>query len=195
MRFEKGHKETTRQRIIATAAAKFRKDGVAAVGIAGLMAEAGLTHGGFYAHFESKEALVREAIDAALDESGARMDRAADKSGSGLEGLVRNYLRPSHRDMPERGCAIASLAAEIARHEPETRQVFSRRVAAFLSRIEKYLPEALSAAEKRDKAMGILAVMLGALQLSRVMNDAAMSDAILQNGIAAALRLAKSGGS
>jgi TetR/AcrR family transcriptional repressor of nem operon len=190
MRFEKGHKEATRQRIIETASAKFRKDGVAGVGIAGLMAEAGLTHGGFYAHFDSKEALVREAIDAALDETRARMDRAAAKADAGIEGLIRNYLRPSHRDMPERGCAIASLAAEIARHEPETRQVFSRRVAAFLERIAGHLPVEMAEDEKRTTAVGILSVMLGALQLSRVVTDKKFSDAILEGGIAAALRLA-----
>jgi TetR/AcrR family transcriptional repressor of nem operon len=191
MRFEKGHKEATRQRIIETAAAKFRKEGVAAVGIAGLMAKAGLTHGGFYAHFESKEALVREAIDAALDETRARMDRAAAKADAGIEGLIRNYLRPSHRDMPERGCAIASLAAEIARHEPETKAAFSERVEAFLARIAGYLPESLGDTARRERAVGILAVMLGALQLSRVMVDAKLSDAALENGIAAALRLAE----
>ncbi len=193
MRFDKGHKAATRQRIVETAAAKFRKEGVAGVGIAGLMAEAGLTHGGFYAHFESKEALVREAIDAALDETRARMDRAAVKNDAGIEGLIRNYLRPSHRDMPERGCAIASLAAEIARHEPETIAAFSARVQAFLERIAGYLPETLRADEKQQKAVGILSVMLGALQLSRVMVDAKLSDAVLENGIAAALQLANSG--
>jgi TetR/AcrR family transcriptional repressor of nem operon len=125
MRFEKGHKQATRQRIVETAAAKFRKDGVEAVGIAGLMAEAGLTHGGFYAHFDSKEELVREAISAALDATRARMDRAALKHEAGLEGIIRSYLRASHRDTPEQGCAIASLSSEIARHEYPTRAAFS----------------------------------------------------------------------
>jgi AcrR family transcriptional regulator len=190
MRFEKGHKAATRQRIVETAGKKFRREGVAAVGIAGLMAEAGLTHGGFYAHFECKEALVREAMDAALDETRARMDRAAETNGAGIEGLIRNYLRPSHRDTPERGCAIASLAAEIARHDSQTRAAFGARIEAFLTRLEGHLSPPLSGAEKRQKAIGILAVMLGALQLSRVMVDADSSDEILQSGITAALRLA-----
>jgi TetR/AcrR family transcriptional repressor of nem operon len=191
MRFEKGHKEETRKRIIKTAAARFRKDGVEAVGIAGLMAEAGLTHGGFYAHFESKEALLREAIVAAMDGTRERLTRSVD-GPDGLEWLVRRYLRPSHRDTPEDGCAIASLVAEIARHEPATRKLFSGRVEAFLGRITAHLT-ALPEAERKPAAIGILGVMLGTLQLSRAVTDAAISDSVLESGIQAALRLAKPG--
>jgi TetR/AcrR family transcriptional repressor of nem operon len=191
MRFEKGHKAATRQRIIDVASAKFRKEGVAAVGIAGLMADAGLTHGGFYAHFGSKEDLVREAMEAALDSTRERMDRAASENGAGLEGLVRRYLRPAHRDTPEQGCAIASLAAEIARHDISTRTAFSERVSAFLSRIAAQLPSGLSEAARQTTAISILSVMLGALQLSRVVTDAKLSDEILNSGVEAALRIAQ----
>jgi TetR/AcrR family transcriptional repressor of nem operon len=188
MRFEKGHKAETRKRIIKAASARFRKDGVEAVGIAGLMAEAGLTHGGFYAHFESKEALLREAMVAAMDETRERLARPGGPDG--LEWLVRRYLRPSHRDTPENGCAIASLVAEIARHEPATREVFSGRVEAFLLRIAAQLPD-WPEAERSQAAIGILGVMLGTLQLSRAVTDKALSDAVLESGIQAALRLAK----
>jgi TetR/AcrR family transcriptional repressor of nem operon len=191
MRFEKGHKEETRKRIIKVASERFRKDGVEAVGIAGLMAEAGLTHGGFYAHFESKEDLLREAMVAAMDTTRERLNRAAERDG--LEGLVRRYLRPSHRDTPQDGCTIASLVAEIARHEPETREVFSRRVEAFLLRIAAHLP-ALPEAERKPAAIGILGVLLGTLQLSRAVTDPELSDSILENGIRAALRLANPAG-
>jgi TetR/AcrR family transcriptional repressor of nem operon len=191
MRFEKGHKEETRKRIIKVASERFRKDGVEAVGIAGLMAEAGLTHGGFYAHFESKEDLLREAMVAAMDNTRERLNRAAERDG--LEGLVRRYLRPSHRDTPEDGCTIASLVAEIARHEPETREVFARRVEAFLLRIAAHLPE-LPEAERQPAAIGILGVLLGALQLSRAVTDPELSDSILENGIRSALSLAKPAG-
>jgi AcrR family transcriptional regulator len=192
MRFEKGHKEETRKRIIKVASERFRKDGVEAVGIAGLMAEAGLTHGGFYAHFESKEDLVREAMVAAMDVTRERLNRAAEPP-AGLEGLVRRYLRPSHRDTPEQGCAIAALVAEIARHEPETRAVFSGRIEAFLARIVDHLQE-LPKAERQPAAIGILGVLLGALQLSRAMTDKALSDSVLESGIQSALRLAKPAG-
>jgi TetR/AcrR family transcriptional repressor of nem operon len=193
MRFEKGHKEATRRRIVDVAAARFRRDGVAATGIAGLMEDAGLTHGGFYAHFNSKEALVREAITAALDATGQRMDRAATREDSGLEGLIRRYLRPAHRDNPAQGCALAALAAEIARHEPATRDVFASRAEAFLARIIAHLPD-YAAEVRKSTAIGILSVLLGALQLARVVTDKAVSDQILESGIKAALTLAQTAG-
>ena len=134
MRFAKGHKEETRQRIIEVASAMFRRDGVEAVGIAGLMAEAGLTHGGFYAHFRSKEDLVREAMLWAFEHSRLRRETGGDKAAA-LEELIRVYLRPAHRDAPERGCAVAALVAEIARHEAATRTVFSEKLGALTKRI------------------------------------------------------------
>jgi len=128
---------------------------------------------------------------AAMDNTRERLNRAAERDG--LEGLVRRYLRPSHRDMPEDGCTIASLVAEIARHEPETREVFSARVERFLLRIAACLP-GLAEADQKLAAIGILSVMLGALQLSRAVTDPELSDSILENGIHSALRLAKPGG-
>jgi TetR/AcrR family transcriptional repressor of nem operon len=189
MRFEKGRKAATRRRIVEIAAARFRRDGVAGTGIAGLMAEAGLTHGGFYAHFDSKEDLVREALAAALDQTQARMDKACEAAG--LEGLLRRYLRPAHRDTPEQGCAIAALAAEIARHDSATRAVFSNRVEALVARIAAQLP---AQPPPRPAAIGILSVLLGALQMARAVTDKSLSDTILESGIQAALRLAKPAG-
>jgi AcrR family transcriptional regulator len=183
MRFEKGHKQATRQRIVEVASEKFRAEGVEAVGIAGLMAAAGLTHGGFYAHFESKEALVREALDAAFEASRAKYDK-------GLEGFLRSYLRPAHRDNPGRGCAFAALTAEIARHPAETRAAFSARMAGFIARIGALLPETLAAPARQQAAIGILGVMMGTLQMARAMTDEKFSSEILESGVTAALRLA-----
>jgi TetR/AcrR family transcriptional repressor of nem operon len=189
MRFEKGHKAATRQKIIETAAARFRKDGIAATGIAGLMADAGLTHGGFYAHFGSKEALVREALEAAALGSRARLDRAGAKI-PGLEGYIRSYLRPAHRDAPEQGCFVAALGAELARHEPETRAAVTDKVEGLLARIAAQLPAGASAERRLETAIGIFGVMSGTLQLARAVTNEAMSDKILESGIAAALKLA-----
>src|SRR5471032_858819 len=113
MRYAKGHKEATRKQIARIASGRFRRDGVEAVGVASLMADAGLTHGGFYSHFASKEALVREANADALGKSRAALARAAARDG--VEGIIRVYMRPSHRDAPERGCAFAALTSDIAR--------------------------------------------------------------------------------
>jgi TetR/AcrR family transcriptional regulator, transcriptional repressor for nem operon len=196
MRFDKGHKEQTRRRIVETAARRFRKEGVEAVGIAGLMADAGLTHGGFYAHFASKEDLVRAALEEALSQGQTRRTEVLADAPPGpqaLEALVRFYLRPAHRDTPERGCAAAALIAEIARHEPETRAAFTGRLGALLGQIAATLPAQKTAAEKERLAIGIFGVMLGTLQMARAVTDPAMSDKILESGIAAALTLARTG--
>jgi len=188
MRFEKGHKAATRQKIIETAAARFRKDGIAATGIAGLMADAGLTHGGFYAHFGSKEELVREAMGAAATASTARLERASAKP-SGGEAYIRAYLSPAHRDNPAQGCFIAALGAELARHEPETRAAISERIEALLARIANNLPAEQSPEVRLSTAIGIFGVMSGTLQLARAVSDETLSNKILESGIAAALKL------
>lgn len=193
MRFAKGHKEETRQRIIEVASAMFRRDGVEAVGIAALMAEAGLTHGGFYAHFRSKEELVREAMLSAFEHSRLRREVGADKAAA-LENLIRLYLRPAHRDAPERGCAVAALVSEIARHETATRAVFSEKLEALAKRIADLLPDSVAETERLATATAIFGTMLGTLQMARAVTDPQRSDAILESGILAALRLAEPSG-
>jgi len=189
MRFEKGHKAATRQKIIETAAARFRRDGIAATGIAGLMADAGLTHGGFYAHFGSKEELVREAMAEASAASRARLERASGDDSS-LAAYIRTYLRPAHRDAPEKGCFVAALGAELARHEPETKAAVAEKIEGVLARIAAKLPAGQNAERRLETAIGIFGVMSGTLQLARAVADEAMSAKILQSGVAAALQLA-----
>jgi TetR/AcrR family transcriptional repressor of nem operon len=147
------------------------------------MAQAGLTHGGFYAHFESKEELVREAMEAAFDASRLKYD-------AGLEALIRSYLRPAHRDNPGRGCALATLGPEIARRKQTTRAAFSRRLETFVERIESQLPESIAAPDAQAIAIGILGVMIGTLQMSRTVANGELSEKILESGITAALLLA-----
>lgn len=190
MRFDKGHKEQTRRRIVEIAAQRFRKEGVAAVGIAGLMADAGLTHGGFYAHFPSKEDLVRAALGEAAAQTEARRSKVLEQTEPGAaraEALIRNYLRPAHRDTPELGCAAAALIAEIARHEPETRAAFTEKLNGMLAQFETSLPPELPPDTRRRRTIGIFATLLGALQMARAVDDPALSDAILDSGIEAAL--------
>jgi AcrR family transcriptional regulator len=190
MRYEKGHKDGTRRRIVEVAARRFRRDGVEAVGVAGLMADAGLTHGGFYSHFASKEDLVRAVVAEAFDATNASLARAARAGPDGLEAIVRAYLDPRHRDRPDRGCAAAALVAEIARHPDSTRAVFADKVAALLGLIAAQLP-AGDAAAREARATAIFATMMGSLQLARAATDPARSQRILDGGIAAALALAR----
>src|SRR5581483_2156765 len=134
MRYEKGHKDATRAHIIDVASAQFREGGVAAVGIAGIMAGAGLTNGAFYNHFESKEDLVEAVLANAL--GGRKIGlRANLETGKSLEAIVRDYLSARHRDDSSGGCPTAALVAEIARHPKETRDAFTGKIIELINLI------------------------------------------------------------
>jgi TetR/AcrR family transcriptional regulator, transcriptional repressor for nem operon len=189
MRYEKGRKDATHKRIVNVASKRFRKDGIASVGVARLMADASLTHGGFYAHFNSKEDLVREALIDALDRTRGELGRVTCADGAGIEALVRTYLSPWHRDRPDHGCAAASLVSEVARLSRPTRVTFTERIEALINLIAEQLPMADQRARQKA-AIGIFSMMMGALQLARAVADKNMSDQILQSGVEAALALA-----
>jgi AcrR family transcriptional regulator len=186
MRYEKGHKDSTRQRIVEVASRQFREHGVAAVGIAGIMSDAGLTNGAFYAHFDSKEDLVREV----LSHAGFRnkLSRAAE-NGTGLEGAIRDYLSQNHRDNPGQGCPTSALVSEIARHPRATRDAFTGKVDGVIELIAAGL-DAASEAERRRKAVAIYALIVGTLQLARAVSDKRLSGEILQSGADEAVTLA-----
>jgi TetR/AcrR family transcriptional repressor of nem operon len=186
MRYEKGHKDLTRQRIVEVASRQFREHGVAAVGIAGIMSDAGLTNGAFYAHFDSKEDLVREV----LSHAGFRnkLSKAAE-NGTGLAGAIRDYLSQNHRDNPGKGCPTSALVAEIARHPRATRDAFTGKVDDVIAMIGAGL-DAETESERRRKAVAIYALMVGTLQLARAVNDKRLSGEILQSGADEAVALA-----
>jgi TetR/AcrR family transcriptional repressor of nem operon len=189
MRYEKGHKEATRRRIVETAAARFRRDGIEGVGLADLMAEAGLTHGGFYSHFASKEELVKEAMNFASEYSIANFARRIEEGG--LENWIRYYMRDGHRDHPERGCSVAALASELARHPKVTRKVFTQRLATLSAEIQSHLPASIAPELKPKVALGIFSTLVGALQMARTVDDPDLSNQLLEAGIVSALRLAR----
>jgi TetR/AcrR family transcriptional regulator, transcriptional repressor for nem operon len=189
VRYPKGHTDATRKRILKTASRRFRKEGLERAGIADLMKAAGLTHGGFYFHFASKEDLVREAMNEAFDQSSARYVRRG-KRGQ-LEAIVRGYLAPATRDKPENACAAAALVAEIARHPASTRRSFMANLDHLFELIGAQLPSG-SANARRRCAIGIFAVMMGALQLARAEPNPTRSRQILKSGINAALILGRS---
>jgi TetR/AcrR family transcriptional repressor of nem operon len=188
MRYEKGHKDATRERIIDTASKQFRESGVAAVGIAGIMSGAGLTNGAFYAHFSSKEDLVEAVLTSALRRREERL-RAASEADEGLEDVIRDYLNPSHRDRPSGGCPTAALVAEVARHPKATRDAFTERVSTFIELITTQIRKG-SEEERRRRAIAIYGMMVGTLQIARAVNDRKLSDEILESGVGAALALA-----
>jgi TetR/AcrR family transcriptional repressor of nem operon len=135
---------------------------------------------------------VREAMLSAFAQTRPHLEASGDKART-LEDLIRFYLRPAHRDAPERGCAVAALVSEIARHETATRTVFSEKLEMLTGQIADLLPDSVAEEEREVTATAIFGTMLGTLQMARTVTDPARSDAILESGIQAALRLAKPG--
>ncbi|MGY4356666.1 TetR/AcrR family transcriptional repressor of nem operon [Bradyrhizobium sp. i1.7.7] len=159
------------------------------VGLAGIMAEAGLTNGAFYTHFASKEDLVRAVL---LDALERREQRHKDnlENGVALETVIRDYLSPRHRDRAATGCPTAALVSEIARHPKATREAFTGKMSDILALMAAQMPEG-TPAERRRRAIAAYATMVGALQLSRAVSDRQLSEEILENAVDAALALAK----
>jgi TetR/AcrR family transcriptional repressor of nem operon len=188
MRYDKGHKDETRRHILDVASAQFRESGIAAVGLAGIMSEAGLTNGAFYSHFASKEELVQEVLTDALTRREER-HKAKLENGVALETTIRDYLSTRHRDRAGTGCPTAALVAEIARHPKATRDAFTGKVADIIVLMAEQIRQG-SAKKRRRKAITIYSTMVGALQLARAVNDRPLSDEILENAVEAAVAIA-----
>src|ERR1700730_4264640 len=130
MRYSREHKLETHARIVKKASVRLREKGAHGIGVADLMKEAGLTHGGFYAHFDSREALVIEAFGYAMDRAIERWRKVVEQTppDKRLSTIVESYLTPLHRDDPGNGCAVPTLGAEIARESPKTRRAFAAKL-------------------------------------------------------------------
>lgn len=188
MRYAPKHNEETHERILNAAARLFREHGIAAVGLAKIMAEADLTVGTFYTHFKSKEALVREALHRSLAVRHEQLEKAL-RAGD-LESAIRAYLSPEHRDDPGAGCAAAALAAEVARHARPTRQTFVVNLEPTVDIMAQLLTTRRGKKVERGDAAALFGLLMGTLQLARATPDRAESGAILEAGVRAALRLA-----
>ncbi len=169
-----------RERIIAVASRLFRERGLDGVGVADLMNDAGLTHGGFYGHFSSKEDLMAQACERTLANSAARWTKlCASTDDKPFAAIAKYYLSPRHRDDPGRGCAVAALATEVPRHGPMVRQAFSQGVRALVGVLANVVP-GKSRAAKRRAALASFASMVGAVVLARAVDDVELSEEILK---------------
>jgi len=179
MKVSREQMAANRERILEAAGRLFRERGFDNVGVADVMREAGMTHGAFYGHFASKEALAAEAAAQALEKTTARWNEILDSTGErGLREIVDSYLSPKHRDAPGGGCAIASLGAEVSRQESELRETFAREVAQMLDALAAYMPGKTQELQK-EQAMALLAQMVGAIVISRVLGRKGMSEEVL----------------
>lgn len=173
MGHSQAEKALNRERIVAEAARQIRRDGLESVSVGPLMASVGLTHGGFYGHFENREALLAEALERAIAEGEAKAGASVSRSAPRFDAIVRSYLSRTHRDARDSGCAIAALGADVARAAEVPRQLMSGQIESFIETAS----DALDGDEER--AMLAVSAMVGALTLSRVVNGP-RSDAILK---------------
>jgi TetR/AcrR family transcriptional repressor of nem operon len=188
MRYSKEHKQETHARIVRKASVRLREKGAHGVGVADLMKDAGLTHGGFYAHFDSRDGLLIEAIAYAMDRSIEHWRKLAQQvpPDGRLASIVETYLTPVHRDDPGHGCAITALGAEISRESPKTRKAFAAKVEQLIDLIADQIP-GLPRSAARKQATALLATMMGTLVLARIAGSGEFSDKIMQAGREAAL--------
>ena len=187
VRYGKEHKQATRQRIIETAGRRFKQDGFDGSGVATLMADAGLTNGAFYAHFESKDDLVATVIAEQLASQDAAVVGMA-PGRAGVEEFIREYLSVEHRDNPSEGCPSAALLDEIARSGDVARQVYTDGMLAVIDDVSTRL-NSRDPASVRAQAFSVFALMVGTLQLSRTLADRALADEVLEQGLQNALAL------
>src|SRR5262252_1734164 len=177
MRVTREQAAANRERVLDAASTLFRKHGFDGVGVADIMKAAGLTHGGFYGQFASKEDLAAEACaHSRTDPWAAWLDAPPDQR---LAGIVRNYLTPRHRDNRTTGCLFAALGSDVGRQPRSVRRAFTERVRAKIDLLRGVVP-GRSAAARRDKAIATLAGLVGALILARAVDDPALSDDILE---------------
>lgn len=189
MRYPADHKDRVRRRIVRAASRRFRARGGDGIGIADLMRELKLTHGGFYRHFEDKEALYADA----LDESGAmartKMAAAMASAAPGreLEAFITAYLSRNHCANPADGCPMAALASEIARHPRATRAAFDRNIRAGLDAFARYVP-GRTPEERERHALVLFSGLVGAVNLARATADEGLRRAILEDARAFYIR-------
>lgn len=177
MRYPKDHRAETQARIVRTASSRFRGEGIGAVGVASLMQSAGLTHGGFYAHFAAKDELVAVALAEALDDTlgQLRAQAEAQPAGQRLWTLIEAYVSPLHRDHPSAGCVLSALLGELPRQPDAVRQAMAGKLQTFVT----VLDDLARADGLEVEGHAVLALMAGAVALSRLPCDANASQAFL----------------
>ncbi|MCW5657378.1 MAG: TetR/AcrR family transcriptional regulator [Burkholderiaceae bacterium] len=180
-RIAQSRKEASHERIVEAAARAIRRSGYGGTGVADIMKEAGLTHGGFYAHFDSREAMLAEAADRAGAQSVAMLERFAAQAPpkESFEALVKAYLSKAHLDRAESGCPVAALGSEMARQAPEVRRAATRRIKEMIDLVGRHSP-GWGQPGAHERALVAAATMVGALVLARAVDDPKLSASMLE---------------
>ncbi|WP_433797113.1 TetR/AcrR family transcriptional regulator [Actinoplanes sp. CA-252034] len=182
-RYGREHKEETRRRMVKSAGRRLKKDGLDGSGVATLMADAGLTNGAFYAHFESKDELIAATITDQLQEQRVLLRGLVDEP-DGFMRFVHGYLSPGHRDDAENGCPSGALLDEVVRSSPVIRRAYSAGILGVADDLAALMAPGAPAAGRR-RALGCIAVLVGSLQLARAIDDPHESEAVLAEGVRA----------
>ena len=162
--------------IVGRAASRVREDGVDRVGVAELMHEVGLTHGGFYRHFESRDELVAEAVERALHDGGQAMAAVAESPDDPLAAVIDAYLSIAHRDNLGTSCAVTTLARDVSQGSPRARTAYTNQVGIYIDMLVRLFPPGPGS---RAKAITALSTFVGAVSMARAVNDEAISREIL----------------
>jgi TetR/AcrR family transcriptional repressor of nem operon len=188
MRQSREEKAKTHERIVEVASQRIREQGLDGPAVAEIMQAAGLTHGGFYKHFESRDDLIAEATEKALADSDSYVHELTDDAKDPLAAFVDWYLSAQHRDRPGAGCAVAALGGDVRRGDERLRSAYRRQVERYVESVERFLGGGQDA---RERAILALSALLGAVVLERAVDDEALSDEIASavgNGITSGLR-------
>lgn len=187
-RYSPEHKEATRRRMIETAGRRFKSDGIDGSGIATLVADAGLTNGAFYGHFDSKDDLVASVVTQQLADQVAAVD-ALPPGPESVEAYLREYLSPAHRDDLADGCPSAALLDEIGRCGETTRDAYTDGARSMIEAISRRL-DGSNGQQIEERAIGIFTLLVGSVQLARAVTDAELSDRILASAYTQAMTIA-----
>ena len=186
MRVTREQAAANREKILEVAGTLFREHGFDGIGVADIMKRAGLTHGGFYGHFASKDHLAAEITTRVLGREGW-MQRLTGTASPSLGDVVRSYLSPRHRDDAGRGCLFAALASDVTRQPRSVRRAFTEGLRNRVGAVAALVP-GRSARARREKALAAMAGLVGALMLSRAVDEPALSNEILEAAAAALKR-------
>jgi AcrR family transcriptional regulator len=174
-------KEASHERIVEAAGRAIRRSGYGGTGVADIMKDAGLTHGGFYAHFDSREAMLAEAADRAGAETVATMERVAATvpPAEALQAMIRTYLSKAHVEAIETGCAVAALGSEMPRQAPQVRRAATRRIKEMIDLVARQSPE-WGQPGAHERALVTAATLIGTLMLARAVDDPKLSNAVIE---------------
>lgn len=178
MGHSQANKREHHEQIVGVAATRVREDGLDGVGVADLMRDAGLTHGGFYRHFESRDELVAEAVERALHDGGQAMAAVAESPRDPLAAVIDAYLSTTHRDNLGTSCAVTTLAADIARSNARAQAAYTSQVGVYIDMLAWLLPRG-SSDDRRRTAIAALSTLVGAVSMARAVSDEPLSQEIL----------------